>query len=66
MVDELTNNEPIIKKIAIDEQEKKLRSENIRGLLYILIRNLYIDREPYTIEKKPNLVRLAERKVKNA
>lgn len=45
---------------------KKTRAENIRGLLYILIRNLYIDREPYTIEKKPNLVRLAERNLKSA
>jgi hypothetical protein len=34
--------------------------ENFRAHLYNLIRNVYIDREPYSDQNKPNLVRLID------
>ena len=34
--------------------------DDFRAAVYNLIRNLYIDREPYTILHKPNLVRVLD------
>lgn len=39
--------------------------DELKAIILVLIRNIYIDNEPYFILVKPNLVRVVEMRLKN-